>query len=145
LPTLDQRNGIFKTAAGAAIPVRNPYTGVVYPDGIVPASQISAFAKKVFDQLPAPTIAGFANNYQGLPRVPTVDNKGDVRVDQYFSTRLTGFFRYSQREFNQVDNPTIPLPVGNDASNGNVNIVNKQGAAGVTYTLSPTSILEVRM
>jgi len=145
LPTLDQRNGVFKTAAGAPIPIKNPYTGVIYSDGVVPAAQISAFAKKVFSQLPDPTTSGFANNYQALPRIPTADNKGDIRVDHYFSSRLTGFFRYSHREYNQVDNPTIPLPLGNDASNGNVNIINKQGAGGVTYTLSPTSIIEARM
>ncbi len=145
LPTLDQRNGIFKTAAGAPMPIKNPYTGEVYADGVVPSAQISAFAKKVFSQLPAPTTSGFANNYQALPRVPTTDNKGDVRADHYFNSRLVGFFRYSHREYNQVDNPTIPLPLGNDASNGNVNIINKQGAGGVTYTLSPTSIIEGRL
>jgi len=79
----------------APIPIRNPYTGEIYSDGIVPASQISAFAKKVFSQLPDPTTAGFSNNYQALPRVPTVDNKGDIRVDHYFSSRLTVYFRYS--------------------------------------------------
>ena len=112
LPTLDQRNGTFKTAAGVPIPVKNPYTGAINSDGIIPASQISAFAKKVFDQLPAPTTSGFSNNYQALPRVPTVENKGDIRVDHYFSTRLNGFFRYSQR------GSTVVVNLMKDARNG---------------------------
>ena len=66
-------------------------------------------------------------------------------MDHYFSSKLTGFFRYSHREFNQTDKPLIPLPLGNDCSNGYVNIINKQVAGGVTYTLSPTSILEFRL
>ncbi len=145
IPTADQRNGIFRTAAGAPLPIKNPYSGEVYANGIIPQSQITPFAQKVFSQLVQPTTAAFANNYQALPRIPTSDNKGDVRVDHYFGTRVTAFFRYSHREFNQTDTPVLPLPVGNDASNGYVNIINKQGAGGVTYTLSPTSILEFRM
>ncbi|MFN7924738.1 MAG: carboxypeptidase regulatory-like domain-containing protein [Bryobacteraceae bacterium] len=145
LPNTDQRNGIFKTASGAPLPVRNPFTGQIFSDGIVPKAQITPFAQKVFSQLPTPNNETFLNNYQALPRVPSVDNKGDVRVDHYFSSKLTGFIRYSHREFTQTDSPTIPLPLGETSSNGYVNIISKQGAGGVTYTLSPTSLIEVRL
>src|SRR5436190_11692553 len=70
IPTLDQRNGIFKTTAGAPLPIKNPYTGEIYSNGVIPASLITPFAKKVFDQLVAPTTGAFSNNYQALPRVP---------------------------------------------------------------------------
>ncbi|MEK7753205.1 MAG: TonB-dependent receptor, partial [Acidobacteriota bacterium] len=139
IPTVDQRQGIF------GVPIRNPYTNEVYSNGIVPQSQMTDFARKVFGQLPPPTRSGISNNYDGTPRVPTVDNKGDGRLDHYFSSSLTAFFRYSHREYNQTDNPIIPLPVGADNSQGNVNIVNKQGAGGLTYTLGPTSLVEFRM
>jgi outer membrane receptor protein involved in Fe transport len=145
IPTLDQRNGIFRLPSGAPMPIKNPYTGQIYSDGVIPSSAITPFAAKVFSQLPAPTTLGNSNNYQALPRIPTVDNKGDVRLDHYFSTRLTGFIRYSQRELNQTDTPVIPLPLGNDSSNGNVNIQNKQGAGALTYTINPSSIIEVRL
>jgi len=145
IPTADQRNGIFKTAAGVPIPIKNPYTGEIYSNGVIPSALITPFAKKVFSQLVPTTTNDFANNYQALPRIPTVSDKGDIRVDHYFSSKLTGFFRYSERQFTQTDTPVIPLPVGNDGSNGNVTIINKQGAGGVTYTLSPTSILEFRL
>jgi hypothetical protein len=145
IPNTDQRNGIFKTASGAVMPIENPYTGELYANGIIPSSLITPFAKKVFSMLPTPTTEAFANNYQALPRIPTVDNKGDIRVDQYFNDKVTGFFRYSQRGFNQTDTPVLPLPLGNDSSNGNVDITSKQVAAGVTYTFGPTSIIEARM
>ena len=139
LPTMDQRKGIF------GVPIQNLYTGQVYPDGVIPASEITSFARKVFDQLPATSRAGQANNYDALPRRPTNDDKGDVRVDQFFGSRLTGFVRYSHREYNQIDNPVIPLPIGADNSQGNVHIVNKQGAGGFTYTVTPTMLAEFRL
>ncbi len=139
IPTLDPRNGIF------GIPIKNPYTGEVYSNGVVPPSLITAFAKKVFSQLVAPTLPGNANNYEALPSIPTTDNKGDFRADEYFNDKLMGFFRYSRREFNQTDTPVIPLPVGADTSNGNVNIVNKQVAGGLTYNMNPTSLVEFRL
>ena len=139
IPTVDQRNGIFDR------PIKNPYTGEIYSNGQIPKSQISAFAQKVFSQLVPPTTSGIANNYQALPRIPTVDNKGDIRVDHYFNSRLNAFFRYSQREFNQTDTPVLPLPVGADGSNGYVNIASKQAAGGITHTLSPSSLIEFRL
>ncbi|MEK7409571.1 MAG: TonB-dependent receptor [Acidobacteriota bacterium] len=139
VPTMDQRQGVFGT------PIQNPYTGQVYSDGVIPPSAITGFAQKVFKDLPPPTRAGLSNNYDNLPRVPTADDKGDGKLDQYFSSRLTGFFRYSHREYNQIDNPLIPLPLGISTSQGNVHIVNKQGAGGVTYTLSPSSLVEFRL
>ncbi len=139
IPTMDQRNGIFGT------PIQNPYSGEIYANGVIPQSQITAFARKVFSQLPPPTRPGLSNNYDSLPRIPTVDDKGDVRLDHYFSSRVTSFFRYSHREYNQTDTPILPLPLGTSDSNGNVHIVNKQGAGGVTYTLSPTSLVEFRL
>ncbi len=145
LPTLDQRNGIFKDEKGNPIAIENPYTGQTYADGVIPQSEISPFAKKVFGQLVAPTYSGIASNYEAMPRIPSSDNKGDARVDQYFSSRLVGFFRYSHRNFVQTDNPVLPLPVGADSSNGNVTITNKQAAGGVTYTIGPTSLIEFRL
>jgi len=139
VPTMEQRQGIF------GVPIQNPYTREVYTNGVIPASAITPFAQKVFSQLPATTRPGLSNNYDNLPRVPTVDDKGDGKLDYYFSSRMTGFFRYSHREYNQTDNPVIPLPLGADNSQGNVHIVNKQGAGGLTYTLSPSALLEFRL
>jgi len=139
IPTMEQRQGIFGT------PIQNPYSGQVYSDGVIPASAITAFAQKVFKDLPPPTRPGLSNNYDNLPRVPTVDDKGNGKLDYYFSSRMTGFFRYSHREYNQTDNPLIPLPLGISTSQGNVHIVNKQGAGGLTYTLSPTALAEFRL
>jgi hypothetical protein len=106
LPSMDQRAGKFGT------PIVNPYTGAVYADGVIPASQITSFAKQVLDQVPAPHRPGMTNNYDALPRRPTHDTKGDARVDYYATSKMTTFFRYSHREYNQIDSPVVPLPIG---------------------------------
>ncbi len=144
VPTLNERNGIFLNAAGAPISIKNPLTGAVYANGILPASEQSKFARAVVDALPLPTTSGTANNFDSLPRAQLYDNKGNFRADYYSGTKMTAFFRYSQREMNIFDPPNIPGPAGGNA-NGNVRVANKQFEPAMTYTLSPTSVIEGRL
>jgi hypothetical protein len=143
IPTLEQRAGRFGTS------VRNPLTGEVYADGVIPSSLITPFAKRVLGDLPnpvRPTNPGSlpSNNWEYLTPTPSVDDKGDVRVDHYFSTKLNAFGRYSHRELNRTENHVIPGPSGGDA-NGNVRVYNQQIAGGFNYNLSPTSLIDFRL
>lgn len=148
LPTLEQRQGIFRNAQGAAIPIRNPYTNEPYLNGIIPQDQITPFARQVFSQLPAPNRAvgtlGLTENYEFLPRSEFFNDKGDIRLDHTFSDRATVFARGSLRKVNNFEAPAIPLPLGSPA-NANVRVINEQVAGGFTYTVSPTSVLDVRL
>ena len=138
LPTLDQRQGIL------GMPIRNPYSGDVYSDGVIPQTQITRFAREVLAGLPAPNRAGLANNFESQPRQTDFSDKGDFRYDQYLGSKLNAFGRYSQRELNQFVPPAIPGPSGGDA-NGNVRVTNRQIAFGSNYTISASSMLEFRM
>jgi hypothetical protein len=139
LPTLAQRQGDFGT-----LRFRNPYTGEVLT-GQIPSAQMSRFAREVLAGLPEPNVPGAAsNNFQWQPRTTDESHKGDFRYDQYLGSRLNLFGRYSQRELNQFIPPSIPGPSGGD-SNGNVRVVNKQIAFGSNFTVSPTSMLEIRV
>jgi len=60
VPTLPQRAGIF------TVPVTNPYTNVPYPNNVIPQSDITPFAAKVFSQLPVPDLAGNTSNFSYL-------------------------------------------------------------------------------
>jgi hypothetical protein len=138
IPTMDQRNGVFSTT------VQNPFTGAVYSPGQLPSAQISKFASTVFGALPAPNLPGLSNNYQSLPTQPTNVDKGDGRYDQYFGSKLTAFVRYSHRLSQQQVPAAIPgLSGGN--SNGDTRVLNYQTAGGITYTMSPTSVIEFRI
>jgi hypothetical protein len=144
VPTAAQRNGQL------GVPVRNPYTGVVYADGNIPASEISPFAKSVLAALVLPVtspnaIGVVSNNYENLPRSKFYNDKFDVKVDHNFSSKLNGFVRISHRKVNNYEAPVIPGPVFSSERNAFVYVLNQQLAGGVTYNLSATSVLEFRL
>jgi hypothetical protein len=86
IATAEQRNGIF------TVDVRNPLTGEMYPRGTpVP---MTAFARKVLSELPAPTTAGTTNNYNRLQEFRNVTDKTGAKVDVTFSPTLSAFGRY---------------------------------------------------
>ena len=138
IPTLEQRAG------NLGVPVADPYTGTPYPNGEVPQSVVTPFARKVLDELPAPNRPGLSNNFESLPAATFPDNKGNVKIDHYFSEKATTFFRYSQRKLNEFAPPSITGPSGGN-SNGNVRVFNLSYSGGLTYTLSPISLLEFRL
>ncbi|HYO81862.1 MAG TPA: TonB-dependent receptor [Bryobacteraceae bacterium] len=138
LPTMEQRQGRL------GIPIRNPYTGEVYQDGVIPSNQITRFAREVLEGLPAPVHPGVSRNFEYLPRRTDDTDKGDVRLDWFSSPKLNLFGRYSHRLMSNFEPPSIPGSSGGD-SNGNVRVLNQAGAFGSNITLSPTSLLEARM
>jgi hypothetical protein len=151
LPTPAELTGLFTadgTATGTPVPVKNPYTGVVYANGQVPLTDpnIDPVALAVFKVLPAPNIPGVsptANNFQYLPASTDFDDKGDGRLDYIRSERQSFFFRYSQRAVQFYQPPSYPGPSGGN-NNGLLYARTRQLAAGWNWTVSSNSILELR-
>jgi hypothetical protein len=145
IPTASQRQGIFTTTAGAVVPLRNPVTGTVYANGVVPTSDWTPLATLVMAALPAPNVAGaWTNNYASLPKATLNDYKGDGRVDYSWSSRTTIFGRFSDHRGDIVDASTIPGPAG-DGGNGNIHAYNKQLAAGMTHTFGSSAAVDARI
>ncbi|MEP7338191.1 MAG: TonB-dependent receptor, partial [Acidobacteriota bacterium] len=152
LPTLLQRQGIL------TVDVRVPYsfvdsTGATISAGtVIPAGQripMTALARKVLDELPAPNIGGktetsFANNFNDLVTNRNFNDKFNVKLDHTFSPKLNGFVRVSHRKVNEFNGPTIPGPSGS-GGNGYINVLNQQLVVGATYALSNGSALEARL
>lgn len=135
VPTLTQRSGVL------AVDVRNPLTGEVYPAGTpIP---MSAFARKVLNELPAPTSAGTANNLSILQEFTNRTPKAGGKVDIQFSPRLSAFGRVGWRDADIYDSPSISLPSGG-GGNARTYVTNRQFSGGLTYTPTGTSLLEVR-
>jgi hypothetical protein len=127
-----------------AVPLINPLTGKMYPNGVIPFADASPFAQGVLAALPNPTAAALSNNYASLPAGTLKDDKGDIRVDQTFNSRTTAFVRYSEHQGVIQDAPTIQGPAGGGSSNGTVLIFNQQIAGGVTHAFTQNSILDAR-
>lgn len=142
VPTAEQRQGIFRDANGAILPIRNPYTGEIYTNGI-PSSAITPFARRVLNDLPLPNTVG-ANNYSTLPRSQFFNDKGDVKLDFNINDKLTAFVRGSSRKMNNFEAPTIEGFSGGN-SNANVFVINEQIAGGLTYTATANSVIEFRL
>jgi hypothetical protein len=138
VPTMAQRGGILGR------PILNPLTGELYADGVVPQSAMTSFARQVLAGLPEPTRAGTANNFDSLPRREDFSDKYDIKVDHHFSTRMTAFARWSHRKVDNFEPPAIPGAIGSP-SNAFVYVLNQQFAGGLTYMVTPTSLLEVRL
>ena len=144
LPTDLQRQGIFQTTTGAPVPLRNPITGVVYANGVVPQSDWTPLATLVIAALPAPNVPGFSNNYASFPRATLTDDKGDGRLDYILSTKTAIFGRYSDHKGDIVDATSIPGDAG-DGGNGTIHAYNRQIAAGITHSFTPNSTLDARI
>jgi hypothetical protein len=151
LPTPTELTGLFTsdgTAGGTPVPVKNPYTGVVYANGQVPLTDpnIDPVALETFKYLPAPNIPGAAltaANFQNLPASTTTDDKGDARADYILNPKQNGFFRYSQRAVTFYQPAPFPGPAGGN-NNGTLYARTRQIVAGWNWAVSSNSILELR-
>lgn len=154
VPTLNQRQGIFGSGK-----ITNPLTGKVYGTGAansvttIPTSDFSPLATLAFAALPTPNTAVTTNavtglpggaNYISFPRSTIQDDKGDVRIDFVPSQRVQAFARYSDHEATIFVPAAIPGAAGGN-NNGNVYLLNRDIAAGVTLTVTPRSVLDARV
>jgi hypothetical protein len=103
---MSEQNCLFCKIVAGEIPA-----GVVYTDGIIPQSEITPFARKVFGDLQSPNLAGAANNYSVLPRSQFFNDKGDVKLDFKINNKTTAFVRGSSRKLNNFEAPTISVLV----------------------------------
>ena len=135
IPTATQASGILP------VDIRDPRTGVTYAAGTqIP---MTAFARKVLSGLPAPNIAGAANNYSIAQDFENHSNKAGVKIDLHPTNSVSAFGRYGWRNLDTQDQAPLPLPSGG-GGNGNIYARNKQAVFGITNVLNDSSLLEVR-
>lgn len=135
IATLAQRQGIL------SVPVRNPLTGETYAAGT--AIPMTAFARKVLTELPAPTNSQSSNNLVLLQQFDNTTDKFGGKVDVSINERLTAFGRFGYRDADIFDQPPIPLPSGG-GGNSETYVSNKQLAFGMTYIPTAASLFEAR-
>ena len=64
---------------------------ILFAGNIIPASRLDPNAVKLLNLYPAPTQAGLFNNFSVNRNSTTDVNAFDVRIDQYFSSKGSGF------------------------------------------------------
>src|SRR5579871_4174416 len=141
IPTLNERAGILP------VTVVNPLTGTVYPAGTsIPIANLNPFAAAVLNALPAPNAGngGIASNYQALLLYRDYSDKYDAKLDAQINDRMSTFLRWSQRKDVYFQQPTMPGFAGGD-NNGFIHSIQQNAAWGYTWTVSPTSIVELRL
>lgn len=139
-PTLTERSGNVGST------VLNPFTGASYSAGKIPASVILPYSLEVLNQLPAPNrgVTTSTDNYGRMVPSNRYSDKGDAKIDQYWTPRLNSFFHLSQLKDHRSEPGVIAGPSGGDG-NGYVHILAQSLAVATTFIASPTSILEVRL
>jgi hypothetical protein len=138
LPDSTDRIGVLPNA------VYDPLNRTVYPKNTqIPVTAINPFALQVLSALPTQNGAGRSNNYEALLLVRDYSDKYDAKIDYHVSDRMSAFLRFSQRKDLQYYEPDIPGPSGGNG-NGHIHAIQQQAAAGYTFTVTPTSLLEAR-
>lgn len=139
LPNLTDRTGVLP------VTVVNPLTGIVYPKGTsIPVSTLNPFAYALLSGLPTPNGPNRSNNYEALLLIRDYSDKFDARIDGQINSHMSSFVRFSQRKDLQYYQPSFPGPSGGDG-NGYIHAIGQNAAAGYTWTISSTSILEARL
>ncbi len=139
LPDAAERTGILPAT------VTNPLTGAVYPANTqIPVGQITPFAMAALAGMaPATTPGLVGNNLEETIPIRDYSDKYDAKLDYDINSKMTSFLRFSQKKDIQYFGPADPGTSGGDG-NGFIHSIQQQAAAGYTWTVTPTSLFEVR-
>ena len=150
VPTVEARRGDFSSYGTT---IYDPLTGnangsgrTAFANNIIPADRMSPVARQIIDWLPLPTNAAISSNYFASGTADFDRHSTDVKVNWNPSGRLTMFGRASVLKFSGW----TPVPFGRasggaippELSEGPVSGLNKSISVGVTYTISPTVLLD---
>jgi hypothetical protein len=125
--------GDFSTVATA---IRDPLTGLPFPNNQIPASRFSNFAKVLAPTVPAPNQAG-ANNLRMIKPFNDDADTMDVRLDQVATTKHNLFERFMYYKGAQT-NPSLFSYTDFPQTGRNL-------AVGDTWVVSPTIVNETRV
>jgi hypothetical protein len=118
--------------------IRDPF-----PGNIIPAHRFDPVAVGVIDLYPLPNLPGSVNNHFFSGAAAADTNQYDGRVDHNFTPNSRLFFRYSRRDFAEVEPGDLPLP----ADGGNwttTDLTSNSYVGNWSAVISPTISNELR-
>jgi hypothetical protein len=95
LPTEAMRRGDFSQYKGT---IRNPYTGVPYPNNVIPSAQLSSHALRLLEYFPLPNLPGIAANYRSDVLSKADTNQVLARIDQNIGNKVRLYARYNGQD-----------------------------------------------
>ena len=149
VPTNLMRSGDFSQLLTGTSPtiIKNPYTGVPFSNNVIPQSMLDAAALKWQQLFFPPANFGPPNltmsNFRGSAPQQTTQDKGDGRMDYYFSSQHTvyGRFSYSRLQPHAIDSGVPPQYAGY-----RINVrTGLLAALSDTWTISPQLINEFKV
>ncbi len=151
VPNDNMRNGVLPLDVRVPYTFRDDQGRTIQAGTVIPAGQpipMTAFARKVLAELPRPNFTGggalgIANNYGAFDVNNIDDDKGAAKLDHQFKPTVLSFFRYAHRRQNMFA-PGLIQGFSGGNNLGFLDTYNQQGIAGVTWTKSPTQVLEYR-
>lgn len=132
VPTRAQIAGDFSALPAANWP-KDPNTGLVYPNGIIPANQISRNSQRLLQNYPTPNFGGSGGNYVFNTVAPLDTNQYIYKVDYNMSTRNQISGHYTRDYYTSTQNLTQLIEY-------NRNIPGTNAAIQWTFVANPTTV-----
>ena len=148
VPTLLMRQGNFSELLGSnpwykPTQIKNPATGVPYPNNVIPASQLSPNGLAILNAYPGPT-PGYlqgTQNWIAQAAHPINQRKGIYNGDFLPSEKHHIEFRRTDLSYDEYQ----PFDQGSGLTGKYFHRPNQTNSLGWTYTISPTLINEARI
>jgi hypothetical protein len=140
VPTAAERSGVFRTGA----PIRDPFTGTAFPDGVIPASRMSPAGVAAANLYPLPNREDAQANFVSSPAGDRNAIQFTVKTDHtvWSGSPVTARYSFSR------DNRHQPFPVRARNLPGFGISVLDQGhhlSFGLAKSLSPHAVNELRV
>jgi len=139
VPTQAMRDGDFNQEG---VTVRDPFTGVPFPDNRIPASSFNSVAKAIIPFYPTPNVgAGIRSSAANFidNRASTIrSDQWDVRLDHQISQQHAIFGRFTSKDnpFSSPNNLLLPSDTGYSD--------HRQAVVSYTWTIRPNLLNEFR-
>ncbi|MBV9936878.1 MAG: TonB-dependent receptor [Acidobacteriaceae bacterium] len=136
-----ERTGNFSQLLTQNLTIRNPLTGIAYPNNTIPTSQLSGAALKIVNSqyYPLPTNGNLSSNQVNVTSTRTSVDQGDARVDYAASEKDHIFGRYSRSSQSVPTTRSQPLTY-----NSFNEYPTHNGVFDYTRTMSPSLVNDVR-
>jgi Carboxypeptidase regulatory-like domain len=165
VPTLAERQGDFShvfNSAGQPIQIYNPrstaavpgapgqYTRSLFPNNVIPRSQMDPVAVNLLNYIPLPNAPGNpltgVNNFTSSSSAPLNEDTFSIRVDQKLTESQKLFMRWSTN-VNNVNRPNIygtsnPNYVYSQPDDGTDTLHHQQAVLNYNWVINPSTVLE---